>query len=102
MKNSSEKARRASILSMVSSIELGYMTCVFVNFDSEAFEISCFVEKSKRIPSWMELLKIISFDDMIELANPDGVKGFVHKKHPFTHKFATAVWIVHSMPLESR
>ena len=69
---------------------------------SDALVISCLVEKSNIIPSCNESLKMISFDDMIDVANPDGVSGLSHKKHPCYHKFATDVGIAHSIPFASR
>ena len=45
---------------------------------------------------------MISLEDMIDAANPDGVNGFSHKKQPFIQRFATAIWIVQSIFLDSR
>ena len=64
--------------------------------------ILCFVEKSSIIPSCKESLKIMSFEEIIDEPNPDGVRGFSHKKYPCNHKFATAVGIAHSIPFASR
>ena len=45
----------------------------------------------------MESLNMMSLDEITEVARPDGVRIFVHKKHPYNHKFVIAVGIAHSI-----
>ena len=102
MKNISVKVRIASTLLIINSIDVGYTTCVFVSFVNDALDILCFVEKSRRIPSWRESLKIISFELITDLANPDGVSGFSHSIHHWSNRFTAVVRIEHSIPLDSK
>ena len=45
---------------------------------------------------------MISFVEITDAANPEGVSEFVHSMHPWCHKLATAVGTSHSMFLASR